>query len=84
MFVASQFDNMSQHHLHSLCWTAIVMGKCEFHSSARGRDHGIVEWHSAAATLFILMENREEIYLEIDNEIFNVKVQCSTNLLTMY
>jgi hypothetical protein len=60
---------------HSIHWTQIILGTSEFHApTTRNRDESVVEWLNESATLYISMENREEICLEMDGEIFGVRV----------
>jgi hypothetical protein len=60
---------------HSLSWTNIILSSDIFHASEHSiRSSENLEWQDSAATLFITMENREQIALKMDNEIYELKV----------
>ena len=57
----------------SLPWTNIILATTELHAIA-GQRKETVQWHSEGTTMYIVVENREEIDVRIDREVFNVQV----------
>jgi len=63
----------------SLCWTTLILAVHEFHSPNYSPQSVVgLEWQDNAASLFIQMENRDEIKLKMDNEIFEVQVSMNS------
>lgn|SRR5215510_4128243 len=59
----------------SLMWSKLILATNVFHNSensARSTDG--VEWYHNSASLFIQLDNRKEIKLGMDSEIYDVKV----------
>ena len=56
----------------SLPWTNVILATTELH--ALSEEPEMVQWHSEGTTMFIVMANREEISLRMDQEIYDVKV----------
>jgi hypothetical protein len=63
----------------SLPWTNVILATTELYAALGEQE--IVLWHSEGTTMFIVMVNREEITLKMDQEIFDVKVCLTLKLL---
>lgn len=59
----------------------MILANTQLHALSGELRQESIQWHSEGSVLYIVMENREEVDLRMDREIFDVRV-CHV-LLTM-
>jgi len=68
-----QLLKMSTYELH---WTRLILSTTELYATvANEENEATIQWHSEGSTLYIVMNNdRPEIDLRMESEMFDVKV----------
>jgi hypothetical protein len=66
----------------SLPWTNIILATTELHAISGNHEKEVLQWHSEGTTLYIVMENREEIDMRLDMEVFDFQVRGMQELLS--
>lgn len=57
-----------------LPWIDLYLGESHFFSELRDPGSYVLQWHTAACTLYVLCKDHPEIDLRIEREIYEIKV----------
>jgi hypothetical protein len=57
--------------IDQLPWTNVILATTELHATLRKET---LQWHTEGSTIYIVMENRPEMDLRMDWEVFDVQV----------
>jgi hypothetical protein len=57
-----------------LPWLELYLGNTHFYSELRDPGSYVLQWHTAACTLYIVGKDHHEIDLRVEREIYEIKV----------
>jgi hypothetical protein len=68
----------------TLPWKSMILATTQLHALSGEVKQESIQWHSEGSVLYIVIENREEVDLRMDREIFDVRVCVVLLSMTTY